>query len=193
MYMNAGANEFGAWPTAAAGATGIRFSLFFPNPTQFVTANKPADYGDPQIASIDVIGSFQTALGQQPFTPGAGTRLAAAPHASGKGTVYSLTTAPVPEGFYDYQLVVTFTTGITRTLTDPCARWGGSRPDRSGVVVGTSPIDAPVRPVAGGRRPYRDLVVYELNIDDFSAELPGALPPIEKVRAASPTSPRPSA
>src|SRR5215468_5577362 len=91
MYMNAGANEFGAWPTAAAGPTGIRFSLFFPNPTQFVTANKPADYGDPQIASIDVIGSFQTALGQQPFTPGAGTRLAAAPHASGKGTVYSLT------------------------------------------------------------------------------------------------------
>lgn len=182
MYINAGALEFGAWPLAAAGPTGVRFSLFFPNATQFVAGGKPAGYGDPQIDSIFVVGSFQTALGQPPGAEVATNRLTSGPHPSGKGTIWQVTTAALPEGFYDYHYLVHFSDGSTRPVTDPCARWGGTSPDRSGVVVGTSPIDAPVRPVAGGRKPYRDLVVYELNIDDFTAEIPGLDPPIEKTR-----------
>ena len=67
------------------------------------------------------------------------------------------------------------------------ARGGAApTPGHSGFVVGASPIDAPVRSVSGGRLAYRDLVVYELNIDDYTAELPGLDPPIEKVRAKIP-------
>ena len=102
MYINAGALEFGAWPLAAAGPTGVRFSLFFPNATQFVAGGKPAGYGDPQIDSIFVVGSFQTALGQPPGAEVATNRLTSGPHPSGKGTIWQVTTAALPEGFYDY-------------------------------------------------------------------------------------------
>ncbi|HSS39602.1 MAG TPA: alpha-amylase family glycosyl hydrolase, partial [Polyangia bacterium] len=134
-----------------------------------------------------MVGTFQPALGQAVGATGAANALIAGAHASGKGTAWTLTTAAaLPPGFYDYQYIVQFTNGTRRTATDPCARWGGSTPKRSGFVVGASPIDAPVRPVAGGRLAYRDLVVYELNIDDYTAELSGLAPPIEKVRAKIP-------
>jgi pullulanase/glycogen debranching enzyme len=187
VYINSASLEFGAWPLAAAGAAKVKFTLFFPNDTQYVGGKPSATYGNAQIDSIWVIGTFQPALGQALGATAAANVMTASAHASGKGTVWVLTTsAALAQGFYDYQYVVEFTDGSRRTATDPCARWGGSDPDRSGVVVGASPIDAPVRRVSGGRLAYRDLVVYELNIDDYTAELPGLDPPIEKVRAKTP-------
>jgi pullulanase/glycogen debranching enzyme len=192
VYIDSANLEFGAWPLAAAGASKVKFTLFFPDDTQYTTQPydgypKGPTYGDPQIAAIWVIGTFQTALGQAAGATAAANAMAAGPHPSGKGTVWTLTTAAaLPEGFYDYQYVVEFNDGTQRTATDPCARWGGSSPDRSGFVIGASPIAAAVHPVSGGRLAYRDLIVYELNIDDYSAELPGLDPPIEKVRANLP-------
>jgi 1,4-alpha-glucan branching enzyme len=183
MYINKQTREFGAWPLNDTGASTVRFSLFFPNASQFVAPAPPGHYGDPQIASIWVIGSFQEQLSQQPWTKVPANAMRASPHGSGKGTIWQWTTAaPLPEGFYEYQFLVRFSDGSERQVADPCARWGGEQPSRSGVVVGISPIDAPLRPLKNGRKPYRDLVVYELNIDDFSAEIPGPLPPVEKVR-----------
>ena len=39
-----------------------------------------------------------------------------------------------------------------------------------------------VAPVAGGRQPERDLIVYELMIDDFTDEYRGARAPLDAVR-----------
>jgi pullulanase/glycogen debranching enzyme len=186
VYINSTNLEFGAWPLAQAGAAKVKFTLFFPNNTQY-GSGKSTTYGDPQIASMWVIGTFQAALGQLAGATAAANAMSPSPHPSGKGTVWELTTsAALAPGFYDYQYVVEFNDGTRRTATDPCARWGGSEPDRSGFVVGASPIEAPVRAAQGGRLSYRDLVVYELNIDDYTAELPGLDPPIEKVRARIP-------
>lgn len=192
MYINSADLEFGAWPLVAAGAAKVEFSLFFPNDTQYTSrqlggSRKGPTYGDPQVASLWVIGTFQTALGQAVGATTPANAMTRGAHPSGKGTAWTLTTpAKLAEGFYDYQYVVEFNDGSRRTVTDPCARWGGSSPDRSGFVVGASPINAAVAKVKGGRLAYRDLIVYELNIDDYTAELPGLDPPIEKVRAKIP-------
>ena len=58
---------------AIASSDQVEFKLFFPDrskdPTQYQAApedgHAAADYGDPQIASIQVAGTFQTQLGQQ--------------------------------------------------------------------------------------------------------------------------------
>ena len=187
MYINSANLEFGAWPLTAAGAAKVKFTLFFPNDTQYVGGKASATYGNPQIAAIWVIGTFQPALGQPEGATAAANAMVATPHGSGKGTVWTLTTAAaLAQGFYDYHYIVEFNDGSRRPATDPCARWGGSTLEHSGFVVGASPIAAPVLPVSGGRLAYRDLVVYELNIDDYTAELPGLDPPIEKVRAKIP-------
>ena len=65
MYMS---NRMGAWqigndPTQGA----VEFKVFFPDrasdPSQYEQAQNRPTYGDPQIASIQVIGDFQTQLG----------------------------------------------------------------------------------------------------------------------------------
>src|SRR5207244_3295317 len=50
------------------------------------------------------------------------------------------------------------------------------------VIGGSSPADNVVTPVAGGRKHLRDLVVYELNIDDFTEEYRGLSAPVQAVR-----------
>ncbi len=47
---------------------------------------------------------------------------------------------------------------------------GGSRPENNQVVS-----------LSGGRKPVRDLVIYELMIDDFTAEFRGVRAPLDAV------------
>ena len=64
-----------------------------------------------------------------------------------------------------------FDKATPRIVTDPCARYGGLTDRNSGVVVGGStPQENKVRPLQGGRRPYSDLTIYELMVDDFTLE-----------------------
>jgi 1,4-alpha-glucan branching enzyme len=201
MYMSAADRQFGAWRLDDdAASSAVRFSIFIPDrardPAQYAAqpVEPPRDahgvaiaierYGDPRIASIHVVGDFQTALGRgADWTAHPANALARTPHAS--GWVWRVDTAPLPAGFYQYRYRVAFEDGSTREVADPCARYGGAdllRPT-SAVVVGPSATPQ-VAPVAGGRRPLRDLVVYELDIDDFTAELRGAHAALDAIHRA---------
>ena len=79
--------------------------------------------------------------------------------------------AMLPAGFFEYKYQVDFEDGTSRIVTDPCARYSGLSDRRSGVVIGGSrPAENTVRPLVGGRRPLTELTIYELMIDDFTAE-----------------------
>jgi len=198
MYMSAADRQFGAWRLDdEAQSSAVRFSIFVPDreldasqyspqpvePPRDARGNafRVEGYGEPKIVSIDVVGDFQTALGQPTdWQVHAANTLARVSHPS--GWVWRVDTAPLPAGFYQYRYRVTFENGTTREVADPCARYGGAdllRPT-SGVVVGPSAVRG-VMPLAGGRKPLRDLVVYELNIDDFSGELRGAHAPLDAI------------
>jgi glycosidase len=146
----------------------VTFRLFIPDHVK-----APLQYeggGLPRITDVFVVGSFQ----QPKWDLSAPVRMTAAdyhdrPTSLVKGVVYSHTPAPLPEGFYQYKYWVHFEDGSRRFITDPCARYGGVERQNSGFVVGGRL--ATVRPLKSGRLPLKDLVVYELMIDDFTAGL----------------------
>jgi 1,4-alpha-glucan branching enzyme len=187
MYMS---EKFGAWPVSNIGQQNqVEFKLFFPDrskdSTQYESAREDehatSHYGDPQIASIQVAGTFQARLGQKNWDFAAAPKLIEEPHA--KGWVWRYRTdVPLPAGFYEYKYLVTFKDGTQRKVSDPCARYGGHEHQNAGFVIGGRSGELQVAPLAGGRQPQRDLVVYELMIDDFTDEYRGARAPLDAVR-----------
>ena len=146
----------------------VTFKLFLPDGER-----APSQYeggGLPRIERVFVVGSFQDPAGRQwdidspiPMTP--------APYHDPrdqllKGTVYSHTAGPLPDGFYEYKYLVVFKNKERRFITDPCGRYGGTENQNSGFVVGGQTDE--VRPLAT-RLPLKDLFIYELMIDDFTA------------------------
>src|SRR5437879_5087330 len=115
MYMTAMDRQFGAWRLSdVAPSSGVRFSIFLPDRGRDATqhAEQPAEpprdirgnalviegYGNPRIASIHVVGDFQTELGQPANWQLQGANaLARTGHPS--GSVWRLDTAPLPAGF----------------------------------------------------------------------------------------------
>lgn len=174
----------GSWQIDGDATQGnVRFSLFFPGadaaPAQFETAGKGATYGDPQIKSIQVVGDFMHHLGLHDWDIGSAPQLTASQ--SGNGHVWSYeTTTPIPAGFHEYKYFVTFNNGHSRYVGDPYARYGGKEQENSAFVVGgSSPEANAVSPVFGRRKPLRDLVVYELMLDDFTDEYRGHRAPLD--------------
>jgi pullulanase/glycogen debranching enzyme len=165
-------SQCGAWPVDAdADGAAVQFRLFFPAGT------------DPQIAGIRVAGSFQSATGGTDWDFDGGLALTE-DTTDPRGTFWTARTDRLPKGFYEYKYQVVFDdpAATRRIVSDPCARYGGLEDDNSGVVVGgSSPADNVVTPLAGGRRPVTDLVVYELMIDDFTAEFRLGRAPIDAV------------
>lgn len=165
MAQGCGAWQIGADPGHGA----VRFRVFLPTGA------------DPHITSIRVAGSFQSQLGGADWDFAGGlalTRVDGDP----AGTFWEATTADLAIGFYEYKYLVTFDNGEARIVTDPCARYGGLRDENSGVVVGgSSPAENLVRPLPGGRRPLEDLTVYELMIDDFTADYRAGRAPLAAV------------
>ncbi len=161
--------RLGAWQLGGDRTQGqAEFRLFFPTGA------------DPQIQSIRVAGDFQKTLGGAANWdfPG-GFALTQQPHPEGVLWTYA-SAQPLKAGFYQYKYFVTFADGSTRVVGDPCARYGGSENENAGFVVGGSrPQDNLVRPLAHGRKPLRDLVVYEMNVDDFTAEYRLARAPLD--------------
>jgi 1,4-alpha-glucan branching enzyme len=168
MYM---ATRCGAWQVGDAADQGeVEFRVFF-----------PAGF-DPHVVSISVVGDFQVQLGGVSWDPITGLPLSVeAPDP--RGTFWSaVTPVPLLAGFYQYKLYVTFDSGETRWVTDPCARYSGLADQNSGIVVGgSSPAENAVRPIAGGRRPLVDLNVYEVMIDDFTDDYRGTRAPLAAV------------
>lgn len=168
MYMD---SRCGAWQVGSDAASGaVEFRVLF-----------PAGF-DPHVTAIEAVGSFQAVLGGTDWQPGSGVALRVGP-AHPRGTLWSgRTPANLPADFYEYKLVVTFDTGEVRWVTDPCARYSGLGQQNSGFVVGgSSPAQNAVRPIAGGRLPLADLVIYELMIDDFTAGYRGWRAPLAAV------------
>jgi glycosidase len=184
FYM---AERFGAWQIGDDANQGaVEFKLFFPDrakaPSQYGVRAKRPNYGDPQITGIRVVGDFMPSLGLKAWDWLNGPSMTKTPHP--KGWVWTFRTpVPLPSGFYEYKFFVTFANGETRRVPDPCARYGGSTNQNSGFVVGGSrPSDHVIPPVKGGRKHLRDLVVYELNIDDFTANYRRGKAPVAAVK-----------
>jgi Alpha amylase, catalytic domain len=185
LYMQ---ERFGAWQVGDNPDKGaVQFKLFFPDrdkdPTQYEARPDQPNYGKPQIHGIQVVGDFMPALGLRAWDWENGLALMQSPH--NKGTVWTFQTpVELPRNFYQYKYLVTFADGTKRKVPDPCTRYGGPTDQNSGFVIGGSrPRDNVVPPVAGGRKHLRDLVVYELNIDDFTDQYRGLEAPVTAIRS----------
>ena len=185
-----GARQVGGGPASGA----VEFRVFFPDRTDpaQVSLNHPAatsritTYGDPRVARIQVAGDFQHLLGTQDWDFNNAPDLVSAPSAA--GVIWSfLTPIALPSDFYQYKYVVTFSDGGSRIVADPYSRYGGKENQNSAFVIGgSSPAQNVVNPLAGGRKHLRDLVVYELMIDDFTDEFRGFRAPIDAVKMKLP-------
>jgi 1,4-alpha-glucan branching enzyme len=183
MYME---ERCGAWQAGGDHASAkAEFRIFFPDrskdPSQYGENPQVPDYGDPNIDSIQVVGDFQEHLGQTNWDVSDAPALAREHHP--QGWLWTCRTeVELPAGFYQYKYQVTFKNGSRRLVGDPCTRYGGSEHQNSGFVIGgSSPQDNVIAPLAGGRKHLRDLVVYELNIEDFTDEYRGARAPLDAV------------
>ena len=166
--------KFGAWQISGDEKSGkVRFKLFFPNVTDT----------DPNIKSIQVAGSFQNQIdNNQKWDWENGPHLQ--PISDSEGTIWSLTIdTELDEGFYEYKYFVTFKdSNEKRKVSDPFTRYGGRENENAGFVIGGSrPEKNIINPLKNGRKHTRDLIIYELMIDDFTDEFRYAKAPIEAV------------
>jgi pullulanase len=166
------------YQTFGARVTGnrVEFNLFLPDarrdPTQYTRG------GLPKIRSIHVRGDFQGELGGIDWSLDPALEMTEVGHPN--GLLYHLSpSGTLPDGYYQYKYYVEFENGTTRWVGDPCTKYGGSdKHENSAFVVGGNPVA--VQPHAS-RRPPRDLIIYELMIDDFTKELRGTDAPIDAV------------
>lgn len=153
----------------------VEFRLFFPDnavdPSQYVRG------GPPQIREIRVRGNFQSALGGADWDFSTAPVMSREPHPS--GWLWRAEIDGLPEGYYQYKYFVTFENETSRWCSDPCTRYGGAdEHENAAFVIGGN--FTRVRPLARPM-PLKDLVLYELMIDDFTAEYRGALAPVDAV------------
>jgi len=172
-YMN---EKLGSWQIDGDETEGkVQFRIFFPGENTGLNHN---------IKTIQLVSDFQEKLGSQRWDPATAPFLNRESHAEGE--IWSWTTpTELPAGFYQYKYYVTFNnpTAQSRWVSDPCARYGGQDNLNTALVVGGSqPADNIIAPLAGGRQPLRDLVIYEMMIDDFTWEYRGVRAPLDAAR-----------
>jgi pullulanase len=165
MYEN-----FGAVVTASS----VSFSLFFPD--NLVDPHQYARGGSPKITTLKVTGNFQSVGGGTDWDFVNAPALVKQPHTN--GWVYTVEIDSLPDGFYEYKYFLTFENGTTRWCSDPCSKYGGFENENSGFVIGGAMI-APV-PLAN-RLPLDQLVIYEMMLDDFTAEYRAGRAPLDAV------------
>jgi len=153
-------------------------SLFIPDQTI-----DPTQYGRGGacgIVSVAVVSDFQHLLdaGAADWDPAAALPMQRTMHPNGYLFVLDFP-QPLPDGWYQYQYLVTFEDTTARLVGDPCTKYGGDSKDRSAFVVGGSLV----QPEAiTNRLPSNELIVYELMIDDFTKEYRGARAPIDAIQ-----------
>jgi pullulanase len=157
MYENFGPNVDG---------NNVTFQLFFPD-----RAKDPLQYGRgglPKIKKLQVVGTFQVQLGQKNWDEKIAPEMTLNAHP--KGWLYTFSTI-LPDDFYEYKFFVTFEDGTKRSCNDPCTKYSGQdeNSENSGFVVGGSKVGI-VQSVINRISP-QDLVIYEVMIDDFVANL----------------------
>jgi 1,4-alpha-glucan branching enzyme len=153
----------------------VTFRVFFPD-----TRIEESAYvrgGLPKIARLQVVGTFQAQLGSTNWNTQTGPELTLVPHE--RGLLYQCAlAADLQDDFYEYKYFLTFENHETRWCADPCAKYGGSENDNSGFAVGGTDVE--VRPL-DHRLPPKDLVIYELMTDDFTAEFRGGRAPFDAI------------
>jgi glycosidase len=174
QYMK---EKLGAWQIGTDPKSGkARFRVFFPKESSGLQHN---------IKSIQVCGSFQMALEQTDWTPHPANVMTKLPHSEGEIWEWE-TPKELPCGFYEYKYYVTFNDNTHPNpplVSDPCTRYGGKDNMNAAFVIGGSqPNDNVITPLKGGRKPLRDLVMYELMIDDFTSEFRGLRAPLDAVK-----------
>lgn len=159
----------------------VTFKLFVPDGVR-----APSQYeggGLPRLTAVFVAGNFQKPDTKEWATDQAIPMVASdyVEKSSGllKGIVYSYTSGKLPAGFYEYKYIAHFENADPLFITDPCSRYGGMENQNSGFAVGGA-IET-VNPLPMPRLEYRDLVIYELMIDDFTANYRGSDAPLEAV------------
>ncbi len=164
------------YETFGAVVTGnsVEFRLFFPDKAK--DASQYDRGGLPRISKLQVCGSFQSRIGGHDWTAGSAPVMTLNDHPS--GMLYSYRIDELPDGFYQYKYVATFEDGTTRWCTDPCTRYVATADENAGFVIGGHDIN--LQPLAA-RLPLADLVIYELNIDDFTASYRGNRAPIDAI------------
>jgi 1,4-alpha-glucan branching enzyme len=185
MYTS---EKFGSWQIGTDENEGqVEFKIFIPDRTKDNSqyqqnrkddeGNDVPNFGDPQISSIQVVGDFQEHIGQQNWDFETAPELIKEEH--DKGWVWRYPTeVSLPKGFYQYKYYFTFQNGKKRKVSDPCSLYGGRENQNSAFVIGGT--DPEVMPL-NGQRHLRDLIVYELMIDDFTDEYREARAPIDAV------------
>jgi len=169
FYM---ANKLGAWQIDGDENEGrASFNIFFPRII------------DPEIKSIKVAGTFQHLIpgGKDwDFPNGLPLNL---DDSRPEGWFWSyITEDKLPAGFYEYKYLVEFNDGSTNKVSDPCTRYGGKDCQNAAFVIGGSqPEDNKVKPIKNGRKHLRDLIIYEMNIDDFTDEYRDKRAPFDAV------------
>lgn len=168
--------SFGALVDQAAKT--VTFRVFFPDnaldPTQYQRG------GVPNINEMKVIGDFQNQIEGNNWDIGTAPVMEKTQYRN-KGWAYSYTTTQLADNFYQYKFFVTFENGTARYVSDPCTKYGGSDDKENSAFVVGGPLIAGVQPIAR-LLPPRDLVLYEMMIDDFTAEYRGQRAPIDAIR-----------
>lgn len=153
----------------------VEFRLFFPDkdvdPAQYVRG------GLPRISEVRVRGDFQSLLGGNDWEFATAPVMVRQPHPH--GWLYTAKVGGLAEGYYQYKYFVTFENETTRWCSDPCTRYGGADEHENAAFVVGGNVTA-LQPLTE-RLPLRDLVLYELMIDDFTAEYRDSKAPVEAV------------
>jgi len=152
----------------------VEFRLFFPD--RSIDPEQYSNGGLPRIQKIQLVGDFQSRIGLCDWDVNTAPCLSFGPHPN--GMLFSCRIPALPEGFYQYKYFVTFENQTTRWCTDPCTRYVATEYENAGFVIGGN--RQPVREIAH-RLPLKDLIIYELMIDDFSAGYRRDVPPLDAV------------
>jgi len=152
----------------------VIFRLFLPDNSR--DPNQYSRGGDPHVESIRVIGDFQQQIGQTSWDYTSGLALKKKHHP--KGWLWEASIPNLADGFYEYKYFVQFENGTSRQCSDPCSKYDGSNAENSAFVLGGN--DMVVRPLAN-RLPIQDLIIYELMLDDFTAQYRNARAPLDAV------------
>lgn len=161
--------RLGAWQVGDSRTGGkVEFKLFFPKGF------------DPQIRSIRVAGDFQEQISNvSNWNFRSGLPLESTAHEEGTLWICS-TEEELDAGFYQYKYLVEFIDGESRIVSDPCTRYGGENNQNAGFVIGGSrPSDNIVAPLAHGRELQRNLIIYEMHLDDFTRDFRKRKAPLE--------------
>ena len=142
----------------------VYFSLFIPDKKLYQT-----NAGLPQFNSIKVVGDFDSQnptewSKQLPYAPVLiKTKVK-------NGWDYKSNVIKLEDGFFQYKYVVEFKNGDVRWINDPYTRYHNNdgKYDNSGFVIGGTVEKADI---IEDRKPLKDLIIYELMIDDFTRNL----------------------